>query len=98
MRVYHFSELPYPDVWDGRDSLRVNIPNSLYDPEVGADLYERFFDEWQLCDELGLDIMVNEHHSTATCVNPACTVPLAILARITSRTGRTRSGWPRNWR
>jgi len=94
MRVYHFSELPYPDVWDGRDSLRVNIPNSLYDPEVGADLYDRFFDEWQLCDELGLDIMVNEHHSTATCVNPACTIPLAILARITKKSRLLALGVP----
>ena len=85
MRVYHFSEMPYPDAWDGRDSLRVNIPNEVYDPVVGADLYERYFDEWALCDELGLDIMVNEHHATATCVTPACTLPLAILARITKK-------------
>jgi hypothetical protein len=85
MRVYHFSEMPYPDVWDGRPSLRVNIPNSAYDPVKGADMYERFLDEWVLCDELGLNIMVNEHHATATCVNPACSLPLAILARETKK-------------
>ena len=83
MRVYHFSEMPYPDVWEGRSSLRVDIPSELYDPVHGADLYERHFDEWALCDELGINIMVNEHHATATCVAPSCSLPLAILARIT---------------
>lgn len=85
MQVYHFSEMPYPQVWEGRPSLRVSIPNREYDPVLGADLYERFFDEWVLCDELGLNIMVNEHHATATCVNPACSLPLAILARTTKK-------------
>lgn len=85
MQVYHFSEMPYPDVWDGRPSLRVNIPSADYDPVHGADLYERYFDEWALCDELGLNIMVNEHHATATCVTPSCTIPLAIMARITKK-------------
>ena len=85
MQVYHFSEMPYPQVWDDHSSLRVNIPNREYDPVLGADLYERFLDEWVLCDELGLNIMVNEHHATATCVNPACSLPLAILARQTKK-------------
>jgi alkanesulfonate monooxygenase SsuD/methylene tetrahydromethanopterin reductase-like flavin-dependent oxidoreductase (luciferase family) len=85
MQVYHFSEMPYPDVWEGRSSLRVDIPSELYDPSHGADLYERHFDEWALCDELGINIMVNEHHATATCVVPSCSIPLAILARITKK-------------
>jgi alkanesulfonate monooxygenase SsuD/methylene tetrahydromethanopterin reductase-like flavin-dependent oxidoreductase (luciferase family) len=85
MQVYHFSEMPYPQVWDDQPSLRVSIPNSVYDPKLGADMYERFFDEWVLCDEIGLNIMVNEHHATATCLSPACSLPLAILARITKK-------------
>jgi len=85
VQTYHFSEMPYPDVWEGRSSLRVNIPSQLYDPVHGADLFERFYDEWMLCDELGLNIMVNEHHATATCVSPSCAVSLGILARITKK-------------
>jgi len=85
MQVYHFSEMPYPDVWADQPSLRVSIPNSVYDPKLGADLYERFLDEWALCDEIGLNIMVNEHHATATCLSPSCSLPLAILARITKK-------------
>lgn len=84
MRVWHFSEQPYPDAWSGTD-LRVTIPSRLFDPVKGADLLNRYLDEWVLCDELGLDIMVNEHHCTATCITPSCTLPLAILARQTKK-------------
>ena len=61
------------------------MPNSECDPAVAADLYHRYLDEWALADELGLDIMVNEHHSTATCLTASCHVVLSILARITKR-------------
>ncbi|HEY8580790.1 MAG TPA: LLM class flavin-dependent oxidoreductase, partial [Beijerinckiaceae bacterium] len=86
MRVFHFTEEPYPDAWDpNAESYRVNLPNSLCDPKVAADLYHRYIDEWMLADELGLDIMVNEHHSTATCLTASCHVILSILARVTKR-------------
>ena len=33
MRVYQFTEQPYPPVWDDHDgSLRVNLPNRKVDP------------------------------------------------------------------
>ncbi|MCD6073554.1 MAG: flavin-dependent oxidoreductase, methylene-tetrahydromethanopterin reductase [Rhodospirillales bacterium] len=84
MRVFHFSEQPYPDAWlPEYPSLRVDTPNSLCDPKIAADLYARYQDEWMLADELGMDIMVNEHHSTATCLSSSCMISLAILARIT---------------
>ena len=86
MRVFHFSEQPYPDAWlPEYPSLRVDTPNQLCDPHVAADLYARYQDEWMLADELGLNIMVNEHHSTATCLSSSCMISLAILARITKR-------------
>src|SRR3981189_2835720 len=86
MRVFNFTEHPRPDAWNlGFDSLRVNLPNRLCEPQVAADLYHRYYDEWMLADELGFDIMVNEHHSTATCLSASCNVTLAILARITRR-------------
>lgn len=86
MRVYHFSEEPYPDVWTPeRDSLRITIPNELCDPNVAHRLYHRYIDEWMLADELGFDIMINEHHSTATCLTASANLLLAILARVTRR-------------
>ena len=67
MRVYEFTEQPYFPAWSAHDgSLRVNLPNARLDPKLAADLLHRYYDEWLLADELGLDIMVNEHHSTAT--------------------------------
>src|SRR3954471_11272583 len=86
MRVYHFTEQPYFPAWnDHGGSLRVNLPNRRMDPKIAADLYHRYYDEWMLADELGFDIMVNEHHSTATCLSASCNLTLGILARITKR-------------
>jgi alkanesulfonate monooxygenase SsuD/methylene tetrahydromethanopterin reductase-like flavin-dependent oxidoreductase (luciferase family) len=84
MRVYHFSEQPYPEVWT-QPSLRITIPNSLCRPEEAHKLYHRYIDEWKLADELGFDIMVNEHHSTATCLTASANLILAILARETKK-------------
>ncbi len=85
MQVYHFSENPYPDAWDADPCLRVTLPNQHFDPKVGADLINRYIDEWVLCDELGLNIWVNEHHSTATCLTASTMLPLAMLARETKK-------------
>lgn len=86
MLIYHMTEEPYPDAWEvGAESLRVNLPNKFCDPETAADLYHRYLDEWMLCDDLGINIFVNEHHSTATCLTASCNIVLGILARITKR-------------
>jgi alkanesulfonate monooxygenase SsuD/methylene tetrahydromethanopterin reductase-like flavin-dependent oxidoreductase (luciferase family) len=95
MRVFQFTEQPYPDVWDDHNgSLRVNLPNRKLDPVHAADLFHRYYDEWQLADELGLDIMLNEHHSTATCMSAACVVGLSVLSRITKRARLLVLGYP----
>lgn len=95
MRIYHFTEQPYPNAWrPDVASLRVNLPNRECDPRVAADIYHRHEDEWCLSDELGLDIMVNEHHATATCITSVCTVTLGILARITKRARILTLGMP----
>ena len=87
MRTFYFSENAYPYLPDAStfDSIRNTLPNSHYDPKVGAELYHRYFDEWQLADELGLNVMVNEHHSTATNLNPSGATVLSVLARITKK-------------
>jgi alkanesulfonate monooxygenase SsuD/methylene tetrahydromethanopterin reductase-like flavin-dependent oxidoreductase (luciferase family) len=95
MRVYHFTEQPYPDAWNEHGgSLRVNLPNRKCDPAIAAGLYHRFYDEWMLADELGFDIMLNEHHQTATCMSSAVVIPLAILARQTARARLLVLGYP----
>jgi alkanesulfonate monooxygenase SsuD/methylene tetrahydromethanopterin reductase-like flavin-dependent oxidoreductase (luciferase family) len=86
-RSWTFTEMPYPYLppEDSYDSLRVTFPNRLYDPELGYQLYSKYFDILQAADGLGLDIMLNEHHSTATCVEPAISVTMGVLARTTSQ-------------
>lgn len=95
MRVFQFTEQPYPDVWnDHNGSLRVNLPNRKLDPNKAAELFHRYYDEWQLADELGLDIMLNEHHSTATCMSATVVVGLSVLSRITKRARLLVLGYP----
>jgi alkanesulfonate monooxygenase SsuD/methylene tetrahydromethanopterin reductase-like flavin-dependent oxidoreductase (luciferase family) len=95
VKVWHFSEMAYHPAWAHlSDSYRVVVPSRLYDPRIGADLYHRYLDEWALCDELGINIMLNEHHATATCSDAVCTIPLAILARETKRVRLLALGMP----
>jgi len=95
MNVWHFSEMAYHPAWEHLgDSYRVVVPNRLFDPKIGADLYHRYLDEWALCDGLGINIMTNEHHATATCADSVCTIPMAILARETKSVRLLALGMP----
>ena len=70
MDVWHFTEMPYPHLppLEEMSSMWVTLPNRVFDPKIGADLYKRYFDEYVIADELGFNLMVNEHHQTATCI------------------------------
>lgn len=87
MRAWFFSENAYPHLppEEEYESIRVTLPNRLYDPKLGAQLYDRYIDEWLMAEEEGLDIMLNEHHQTPTCVDPAAPLVLAALARLTKK-------------
>lgn len=87
MRTFYFSEHPYPDLPDQEayESIRVSLPNAHFDPAIGAALYDRYFDEWLAADEAGLNVMCNEHHQTATCIQPSVSLSAAVLARSTKR-------------
>jgi len=85
LRAWFFTEDAYPDLpdVDSYESIRVNLPNKHFDPSRGADLYNMYLDMWCAADEMGLNIMNNEHHQTATCMVPAAPIMLGILARET---------------
>src|SRR4051794_31437202 len=87
MRAYHFTEMPYPyfppeaEVEFG--TPRVLLPNRYLDPKIAGDLYNRYLDDYLYADDLGLDIMLNEHHQTATCIDSIMAISAAALARQT---------------
>ncbi len=85
MQAWYFTEMPYPYLppTDEISTMRVSLPVKHFDPKIGADLYNRYLDEHMIADEAGLDLMVNEHHQTATCLDVAAPLSLAILARQT---------------
>ncbi|WP_230396696.1 LLM class flavin-dependent oxidoreductase [Streptomyces blattellae] len=85
MNIYYFTEAPYPHLPPAETypSVRNSLPNGLMDPDIAADLWDRYLLEWQIADEAGLNVMVNEHHSTPTCLNSTVPVSAAVLARLT---------------
>lgn len=87
MKSWWFTEDCYPYLPDQTTyrSIRVDLPNVHCDPRKASELYNRYLDLWCACDEIGLEIMLNEHHQTATCMVPAAPIMLGILARQTSR-------------
>jgi alkanesulfonate monooxygenase SsuD/methylene tetrahydromethanopterin reductase-like flavin-dependent oxidoreductase (luciferase family) len=95
MRVYQFTEQAYFPAWnDHSGSLRINLPNTKLDPKLAGQLLHRYYDEFQVADEVGLDIMLNEHHQTATCMSSTVIVGLSVLARITKRARLLVLGYP----
>lgn len=98
MLAYHFTEMPYPflpeDAEERYGAMRVTLPNRFYDPRKGHELYNRYLDEYEYADELGLNIMLNEHHSTATCLNVNVSISAAALIRRTRRAKIAIVGYP----
>ena len=87
IKAWHFSETAYPYLPPAEtyQSIRVTLPSKYYDPEKGAALWDRYLDEWCIADDEGVEVMLNEHHQTATCVDPAAPLVLAALARLTKK-------------
>jgi hypothetical protein len=67
IELWNHCENPYPfvpaEILDAAPAVRASLPNRYCDPHIAARLYDEIFDEYRLCDELGLNIVTNEHHS-----------------------------------
>ena len=85
LKTWFFTEDCYPDLpnHETYDSIRVDLPNKYCEPENASRLYNQYLDIWCAADEMGLEIMLNEHHQTATCMVPAAPIMMGILARQT---------------
>jgi alkanesulfonate monooxygenase SsuD/methylene tetrahydromethanopterin reductase-like flavin-dependent oxidoreductase (luciferase family) len=90
MRFNLFHLMPWPHLpadFDERySSASVTLPNSVFDPERGADLYNDYLDQLEYAEELGFDaVCVNEHHQSAYGLMPSPNIISAALARRTER-------------
>ena len=85
MKIWHFSEQAYHPAFPTPGAMRVTLPQNRCDPVEAGHLINRYLDEYMIADELGLNIMVNEHHSAATCMSTSCMTTLGILARQTTK-------------
>ena len=92
MFIGYFTERPYQDPNSGyfgatgADITDLALSNGAYDPQLGAELYNRYLDEKVYAEEMGFDgLMLNEHHCTPFCMGGVMNVEAAILARITKR-------------
>ena len=92
MFLMRFTERAYvhytaEDVKNSPNSaVRLTFSNRHFDPRLGADLYNMYLDEYEYCEEVGFDgLMLNEHHSTPTCLGATMNLEAAILARTTQK-------------
>jgi alkanesulfonate monooxygenase SsuD/methylene tetrahydromethanopterin reductase-like flavin-dependent oxidoreductase (luciferase family) len=89
MQAWYLNENPYPfvpqHVLDGADSVRASLPNRYCDPRIAADLFEEALDEYLLCDDIGINVVSNEHHAGINCLFGASPLILGVLARQTRR-------------
>ena len=92
MFIGHFTERPYQDPdsgYFGATGLPIKdltLSNDIYDPQLGAQLYNRYIDENVYAEEMGFDgLVLNEHHSTPFCMGGVMNLEAAILARLTKR-------------
>jgi alkanesulfonate monooxygenase SsuD/methylene tetrahydromethanopterin reductase-like flavin-dependent oxidoreductase (luciferase family) len=89
MNLMYFTERPYRDVPEEeliKNRAYFGVPNSFFDREIGARLYNEYLDEMVYAEEVGFDaIMLNEHHGTPFCMGAVMNVEASILARITKK-------------
>jgi len=86
MRCWYFSEQSYYPAWGQiPGNPKIVPPANLVQPDVAHRLLQQYLRECQLADELGMDIMVNEHHGTYTCMAVSCMLTLSALAACTRK-------------
>lgn len=89
LSFHYFHLMPWPDLPDDfeqYDSAWVTLPNSLYNPVKGHEVYNRYFDEIERADKLGWDsVIVNEHHQNAYGTMPSPNIMAAVLTQRVKR-------------
>jgi alkanesulfonate monooxygenase SsuD/methylene tetrahydromethanopterin reductase-like flavin-dependent oxidoreductase (luciferase family) len=84
VKFYAFHLMPYRHL-DMEEASKYRsywsvLPNRLYDPELGADLYSEYVDQLVAAANYGFDgVCVNEHHQSAYGLMPAPNLIASIL-------------------
>lgn len=88
MLISYFTEQPYRGVTEEevlQHGSFFTLPNSRFDAQLGADLYNEYLGEFCYAEELGFDaIAINEHHGNPWCMSATANIFAAVLARITN--------------
>jgi alkanesulfonate monooxygenase SsuD/methylene tetrahydromethanopterin reductase-like flavin-dependent oxidoreductase (luciferase family) len=89
MELWNHCESPYPfvpaEVLDAAPSVRASLPSQYCEPEIAARIYDEILEEYCHCDDIGINIVTNEHHSGINnlwCASPVIT---GIVARMTKK-------------
>jgi alkanesulfonate monooxygenase SsuD/methylene tetrahydromethanopterin reductase-like flavin-dependent oxidoreductase (luciferase family) len=89
VELWNHCENPYPfvpnEVLEQAESVRASLPNQYCDPKIAARLYDEIWDEYRLCDDLGIHIVTNEHHSGINNLWAASPVITGVVANITKK-------------
>jgi alkanesulfonate monooxygenase SsuD/methylene tetrahydromethanopterin reductase-like flavin-dependent oxidoreductase (luciferase family) len=95
MKLWYFTEQQYHPAWERvSGSIRNTPPSGLIDPDTAADLIDRYYEEFAALDELGLNIAVNEHHTSYQSMSTAPYLTIAALARTTKKVRLLSIGTP----
>src|SRR5438128_7049156 len=86
MKFSWFHLMPYrwlpSDFRERYHGVWVDVPNRLYDPERGHELYNEYLDMLEYAGQVGFDgLGVNEHHQNAYGMMPSPNLMAAALAR-----------------
>lgn len=89
MLFWNHTEFVYPfvpqEIIDAAPSVRASLPNRHCDPQAAKVIYDEIFEEYRLCDELGINICTNEHHGGINNLSGANPVITGAVARTTRR-------------
>jgi alkanesulfonate monooxygenase SsuD/methylene tetrahydromethanopterin reductase-like flavin-dependent oxidoreductase (luciferase family) len=90
MKFTWFNLMAWPDLPNdfrqNHRSVWVDVPNGLYDPVKGHQVYNDHLDLLEYADQLGFDgIGINEHHSNAYGLMPSPNLMAAALTRRTTK-------------
>ena len=88
MKISWFHLMPYrwlpADFRERYHGVWIDLPNRLYDPERGHQLYNEYLDMLEYAGEVGFDALgVNEHHQNAYGMMPSPNLMAAALTRRT---------------